>query len=130
MLSGSTQVGLFGLSNMLPQIHAGLLTLVAVNSKTRSPMFPDVPTFAELGRGEYPPSWFGLFAPNGIPKPVVHKIGEEVSKIISAPDFKEKMYASRGIEPLDLKYDDFARFLQDDIRSAERLIKEAGYQPQ
>jgi len=93
-------------------------------------MFPDVPTFAELGRGGYPPSWFGLFAPNGIPKSVVNKIGEEVSKIISAPDFKEKMYAPRGIEPLDLKYDDFARFLHDDIRSAERLIKEAGYQPQ
>ena len=130
MLSGSTQVGLFGLSNMLPQIHAGLLSLLAVNSKARSPMFRDVPTFAELGRGEYPPSWFGLFAPNGTPKPIVHKLGEEVSKIIRTTEFREKMYVPRGIEPLDLKYDDLAKFLQDDIRAAGQLIKEAGYQPQ
>lgn len=130
MLAGSTQVGLFGLSNMLPQLQAGLLTLVAVNSKMRSPIFPDAPTFAELGRGGYPPSWFGLFAPNGTPTSIVHKLGEEVSRIISAPDFRHKMYAPRGIEPLDLKYDGLAKFLQDDIHSAERLIKEAGYQPQ
>ena len=130
MLSGSTQVGLFGLSNMLSQLQAGLLTLVAVNSKVRSPIFPDAPTFVELGRGEYPPSWFGLFAPNGAPKAVVRKLGEEVSRIISAPDFRQKMFTPRGIEPLDVKYDDLAKFLQDDIRSAGLLIKEAGYQPQ
>src|SRR3954467_13697770 len=78
MLAGSTQVGLFGLSNMLSQLQAGLLTLVAVNSKERSPLFPDVPTFVELGRGDYPPSWFGLFAPNETPNVIVHKLGDEV----------------------------------------------------
>jgi tripartite-type tricarboxylate transporter receptor subunit TctC len=130
MLSGSTQVGLLGLSNMLSQVQAGLLTLLAVNNKARSPLFPDVPTFIELGRGDYPPAWFGLFAPNGTPKAIIHIIGEEVSQIVSRPEFRTKMFASRGIEPLDLKYDELAKFLHDDIRSAQQLINEAGYQPQ
>ena len=130
MLAGSTQVGLFGLSNMLSQLQAGLLTLVAVNSKERSPLFPDVPTFVELGRGDYPPSWFGLFAPNETPNVIVHKLGDEVSRILSAPGFRNKMFAPRGIEPLDVKYADLAKFLRDDIHAARLLINEAGYQPQ
>jgi hypothetical protein len=36
------------------------------------------------------------------------------------------MYGARGVEPLDLDYDELAEFLRDDVRSAERLIKEAG----
>ena len=45
MVSGSTPIGLFGLSNMLTQINGGLFTLLAVNSEARSPLYNNVPTF-------------------------------------------------------------------------------------
>ena len=130
MLAGSTPIGLLGLSNMIPQIEAGRLTVLAVNSKKRSPLFPDVPTFLEEGREEYPPPWFGLFGPKGIPKPIIHKLGNEVARIIGAPDFREKMFISRGVEPMDIIYGELASFINEDRRSAERIVKESGYQPQ
>ncbi len=64
ILSGSTPVGLLGLSNLIPQLREKLMTGLAVDSNERSPLFPDLPTLAENGAGtrEYSPDWFGLFA--------------------------------------------------------------------
>jgi tripartite-type tricarboxylate transporter receptor subunit TctC len=131
MLSGSTPVGLMALSNMISQIEAGRITVIAVNRKERSPLFPDVPTFLEVGRSEeYPSSWFGLFAPIGTAKPIIRKLGTEVARIVSEPEFRQKMFTPRGVEPMDLVYDDFASFISADRRTAEKIVKESGYQPQ
>jgi len=131
MLSGSTPVGLLALSNMISQIEAGRIMVIAVNRKERSPLFPDVPTFLEVGRGEeYPSSWFGLFAPIGTPKPITRRLGDEVARIVSEPDFRLKMFIPRGVEPMDMKYEDFASFISADRHVAERIVKETGLQPQ
>jgi tripartite-type tricarboxylate transporter receptor subunit TctC len=131
MLSGSTPVGLLALSNMISQIEAGRIAVIAINRKERSPVYPDVPTFAEAGRHEeYPSSWFGLFAPVGIARPLVQRLGEEVARICNSPEFSQRMYLPRGIEPMDLRYEAFARFISADRLIAERIVKESGHQPQ
>src|SRR5262249_17873365 len=65
LLSGSTPVAILALSNMIPQLQSGHITGLMVTGKTRSPLFPHIPTLAEVGNKEedYPPSSFGLFAP-------------------------------------------------------------------
>ena len=125
LLSGSTPVGLLALSNMVPQIQAGLITVIAVNSKTRSPLFPDVPTFAEARSGEhYPSSWFGLFAPVGTPRPITEKLANEIARIVEDREFRQRMYIARAIEPMGMKHEDFARFIREDRKIAERIVKE------
>jgi len=59
---------------MIPQLQSGRIKALAIVSTERSPLFPDVPTFAQAGVGDdYPPTWFGLFAPAGTPRPVIAK---------------------------------------------------------
>jgi tripartite-type tricarboxylate transporter receptor subunit TctC len=130
MLSGSTPLGLFGLSNMLSQIDGGLFKLLGVNSEKRSPLYAEVPTFIELKRGLYPSTWFGAFAPKGIPRPIVQKVGDEIERIINRPEFQQRMYFARGIEPLNLKYQGMMDYLNKDIATADAIVKEANYQPQ
>jgi tripartite-type tricarboxylate transporter receptor subunit TctC len=129
LLSGSTPVGLLALSNMVPQIQAGLITVIAVNSKMRSPLFPEVPTFAEARSGEqYPSSWFGLFAPVGTPRGITEKLANEIARIVDDREFRQRMYIARAIEPMGMKHEDFARFIREDRKTAERIVKESGHQ--
>ena len=54
VLGGTTPIALLALSNMVPQIQSGRITLLAVTSKSRSPLFPDAPTLKEALGEEYP----------------------------------------------------------------------------
>ena len=78
VVAGTTPIAFLGLSNMLPQIRGGQITGLALNANARSPLFPDIPTLKEATGEDYPPPWFGLFAPAGTPKPIIEKIHAEV----------------------------------------------------
>jgi tripartite-type tricarboxylate transporter receptor subunit TctC len=98
LLSGATPITLLGLSNMVPTLQAGKVTALAVNSNSRSPLFPDVPMLKEATGENYPQSWFGLFAPAGTPKPIIAKLHKEVVAITNDPVFFKKMDIERAIE--------------------------------
>ena len=131
VLAGSTPIGLMALSNMVPQLQAGLINLIAVNSEKRSPLFPDAPTFVEARGGEQiPSSWFGLFVPVGTPKAIKEKLADAIGRIMEEPNFRQRIFTARAIEPLGMKHDEFVRFIRDDRRLAERIVKAAGHTPQ
>lgn len=131
LLSGTTPVAVLALSNMIPQLQSGRIKALAIVSKERSPLFPDIPTFAQAGVGDdYPPTWFGLFAPAGTPRPVIAKIATSVTRIIAEPDFLQRMYIDRGIEPGGARLDEFARFITHERSVAAQMVKESGLQPQ
>jgi tripartite-type tricarboxylate transporter receptor subunit TctC len=131
VMSGSTPVAILALSNMVPQLQSGHITGLVVSSKTRSPLFPDIPTLAEARNGEeYPSTWFGLFAPAATPKPIIAKLADEVTRIVDNPDFRQRMFIDRAVEPAGMRLDDFARFIRAERRMAERIVKESGLQPE
>ena len=131
LLSGTTPVAVLALSNMIPQLESGRIKTLAVQSKTRSPLFPDVPTFAEAGLSEdFPPTWFGLFAPAGTPQPILMKLATEVDRIERDPGFRKRMYFDRGIEPANARLEEFGRFIEQERTIAERMVREAGLQPE
>lgn len=129
VLSGATPVALLALSNMVPQIQSGRITAIAVVSKSRSPLFPDVPTLVEALHEDYPPTWFGLFTQGGTPKPVVTRLAAEIERIVSRPDFRQRMFTARAVEPGSERLDDFARFIREERVFAERIVKESGQPP-
>jgi len=130
VLAGTTPIALLALSNMLPQIQSGRITALAVNAKSRSPLFPDVPTFAQARDGEdYPPTWFGLFAPSGVPRPILAKIAGDVGRIISEPSFRKRMYTDRAVEPAHERLEEFGQFIREERKIAERIVKESGHEP-
>jgi tripartite-type tricarboxylate transporter receptor subunit TctC len=127
VLSGSTPVAILALSNMISQLQSGRITGLAVNSKTRSPLFPDIPTLTEAyGAEQYPSTWFGLFAPAGTPKPIITKLAREVARIIDERDFRQRMFIDRAVESTGLRLEDLAGFIRDDRKRAERIVNESG----
>jgi tripartite-type tricarboxylate transporter receptor subunit TctC len=131
VLSGSTPVAVLALSNMVPQLQSGHITGLVVTGKTRSPLFPTIPTLAEVRSGEnYPATWFGLFAPAGTPRPIVLKLASEVTRIVNDRDFRQRMFIDRAVEPAGTGLEEFARFIRDERKLAERIVKDSGMQPE
>jgi tripartite-type tricarboxylate transporter receptor subunit TctC len=130
LLSGATPITLLGLSNMVPTLQAGKVTALAVNSNTRSPLFPDVPTLKEATGESYPQSWFGLFAPAGTPHPIIARVHKEVVAIAMNPAFHQRMYIDRAVERAVDTPQNFARFIREDREIARRIVKESGAEPQ
>jgi tripartite-type tricarboxylate transporter receptor subunit TctC len=131
VLSGSTPVAILALSNMIAQLRSGRITGLVVNSKTRSPLFPDIPTLSEAYGGEqYPSTWFGLFAPAGTPRPITTKLADQVARIVEDRNFRQRMFIDRAVEPAAVSLEDFARFIANDRKTAERIVKESGLKPE
>ena len=130
VLGGSTPVAVLALSNMIPQLQSGHIKALAVMSKARSPLFPDVPTLTEVRGESYPPTWFGLFAPARTPKPIIAKIAAELARIVERGDFRQRMFFDRAVEPGSLRLDDFASFIKEDRAFAARIVQESGQRPE
>jgi tripartite-type tricarboxylate transporter receptor subunit TctC len=131
VLSGSTPIAFLGMQNFISHLQAGTMRGLAVDGAQRSPLFPDIPTLAELGyRGNLTRVYFGLVAPAGTPKAIVNKIRADVACIGNDPVFRQKQFIDRALEPILNTPEEFARFLVEDRATSERVVKEAGLQPQ
>ncbi|HMN78732.1 MAG TPA: tripartite tricarboxylate transporter substrate binding protein [Burkholderiaceae bacterium] len=80
-------------------IDDGELRLIAYAGERRSPSWPDVPTFAEVGLGDYLiRGWWGMVAPGGTPAPIVQKMNDLAQAIVNAPESRE-LLKSLSVEP-------------------------------
>jgi tripartite-type tricarboxylate transporter receptor subunit TctC len=114
---------------MVPQLQSGRFTALAVTGKSRASLFPDVPTIIEVRGEEYPATWFGVFTQAGVPRPIAEKIATDVQRAISQPHFRQRIFIERGVEPATERLDDFARFIREERKVAERIVRESGEQP-
>ncbi len=130
VLGGTTPIAVLALSNMVSLLQSGRITPLAVVAKSRSPLFPDVPTLAEARPGaDFPTTWFGLFTQSGVPRPIVEKVAAEVGRIIAEPAFRKKMFTDRAVEPATERVDAFARFIGEERALARQIVKESGLEP-
>ena len=113
----------FGVGNFVGVIEAGKVRALAVTSDKRSPVLPNVPTFKEVGWGDYPgQGWWGLAAPKGTPKEIVAKLSTEFQKLFSEPKFVEFL-DKQAVVAAPTSPEGFAEFLKKDRKDAETLIK-------
>lgn len=130
VLGGTTPIAVLALSNMVSLLQSGRITPLAVVANSRSPLFPNVPMLAEVRPGaEFPPTWFGLFTPSGVPRPIVEKIAADVDRIMAEPAFRKRMYTDRGVEPAAERLEAFARFVRSERKIAQQIVKESGQEP-
>ena len=130
VMAGSTPIAFLGLSNMIGQVKSGQFTGLALNSAARLPLFPDIPTLREATGEDYPPPWFGLFAPAGTPLSIVERLHAEVTRIASDPGFRQRNFIDRAVEPATGPRGEFAKFIAANRAFAARVAKEAGIEPQ
>lgn len=104
----------------------GKVRVLAVGSLQRSPSLPDVPTIAESG---YPGfeviSWWGILGPAAMPKEVVARLNTEVSKLMAAPDARERIGAL-GADIVTTTPERFASYIRDEQVKWGQAIKESG----
>ena len=112
-------------SDALPvsqHIRTGRLRALAITSAKRSPMSPDIPTFAEAGlEGLVANNWWGVFLPAGTPKAAVDSYVEVLNKIMVNPDLKDR-FAGLGVEATMSTQAEFRQFLAAEHAKYAKLI--------
>ncbi len=125
LVGGQIDMALSAIGPSLSYIRSGKMKALAVASLQRSPLVPEVPTFAEAGIPFEARSWFAIAAPAGTPRPVVDRIAADVKRVVEAPEYREKFINGMGLEPLSMGPDQFAEFLGKDRAKYAQRVKNA-----
>ncbi len=124
--SGETPMSFVILTAALPLIEAGRLRPLGITSLTRWSPAPAIPTLDESGLPGYEIfGWWGIHGPARLPRDIVERLNSEISNVVNNPGMK-KSFNAVGVEPKTNTPEQFARFFQNDIALAAKLIKLTG----
>lgn len=125
LMAGETKLQIDIMMPMLSAISTGKLRPIAVTSKNRQPLLPDVPTMIEEGVPEAAiTSWTGFFVPAGTPQGIVDKIDQSTREVLQDPTVVDKL-AKAGYETLSEASAEFGRFFKEDLARFEAAAKTA-----
>ena len=126
-IAGEVQLTFSGIASSRAQVQAGRLKALAIGGPKRSPLMPDVPTFAEQGYPEVEThAWFGLFVPAGTPRVAVDRIYRDVAAILNEPGFREKEVVQKGYDLVASSPQAFAAFIVRDREARGQAVKISG----
>ena len=112
------------LTASIGHIREGRIKPLAITSRSRSPLLPNVPTLDELGVKGYEASTFtGIFAPAETPRPVLDKLASSLKKALANDTVRER-YRSMGVEIIDSSQAEFAAFVRADLEKWRRVARE------
>jgi tripartite-type tricarboxylate transporter receptor subunit TctC len=127
VMAGEVQLTFAGIATSTPQLKAGRIKAIAIGGPQRSPIWPNVPTFSELGYPEVEThAWFGLFLPAGSPREAVARIHSDVKRILDEPEFRQKQLIDKGYDPVGSPPGEFAAYIRKDRESRGRAVKISG----
>ncbi|MFZ2737054.1 MAG: tripartite tricarboxylate transporter substrate binding protein [Burkholderiaceae bacterium] len=125
LVAGGVTLSLDTTSSSMGQIRAGKLKPLAVAAPNRVAALPQIPTTAEAG---YPGvemiTWYGMFGPAGMAKPVLDKWQQDVAKVLQMPDVRERILQLAG-EPVGNKPEEFDAYVRAEFTKTGKLVKEA-----
>ena len=111
---------------IVPHIKAGKVKAIAVTSAKRSPLLPDVPTFAEAGMPDVESyAWYGMFAPAKTPKDIVARLNAETIKVMKGKDY-QRVLADTGSDFVGDTPEKFAAFVKTESEKWGRIAKMTG----
>jgi len=114
----------------LQHVKAGKLRALAVSSKQRNPLYPDVPTISELGYPGFEAlSWSGLSAPRGTPQAIVDKIEAALSAAMQSPAVKQRMESVGFVVPVQGSRA-YTQFVRSELDGWTKVITAAGIKPE
>jgi tripartite-type tricarboxylate transporter receptor subunit TctC len=125
LLDARVDMALDSLPAYIPHLKAGRLRALAVASRERSSLMPDLPTMAEAGiPGVVSSTDYALYAPAGTPKEIVARLNRETNAVLEMPDLRAKL-AAQGIEAVGGTAASLQEELADEIAKWGRVIAEA-----
>lgn len=124
VISGRTPVFFDNLSSALGQIRGGSVRALAVTSKERAPLLPDVPTVGDTVPGYQNTVWFGLWAPKQTPPAIIAKLHAAIEKSIADPTVQERIKKDAGL-PMTTPLADIEPMVKADIAKWADVVKRA-----
>jgi tripartite-type tricarboxylate transporter receptor subunit TctC len=127
VMAGEVQLTFAGIATSTAPLKAGRIKAFAIGGPQRSPLFPEIPTFAELGFPEVEThAWFGFFVPSGSPREALARIYQDTKKILDDPEFRQKQLIARGYDVVGSAPEEFAAYIRKDSESRARAVKISG----
>jgi tripartite-type tricarboxylate transporter receptor subunit TctC len=129
-MGGHVPLAVLSVLQVMPQVEAKQLKALAVTSKTRVDVWPDVPAIAESGVPGYEAElWFGVIAPPGTPDAIVDRLNREITRFITS-DFMKQRLAAQGARAIGTSRDAFAAFMRGEQEKWGKVLKEIQIKPE
>ncbi len=126
LLGGQIPLMFDPIQSVLPHIQSGKLIALAVTSKTRSPLLPNVPTVAESGYPNFESTaWWAVFGPAKLPENVTNTLTTQVQKIASSAGFREKL-GNVGVQPNTNFKESLSAFQTREIAKWAIAVRDSG----
>ena len=125
-ISGEVDVVFSDMAVILPHVQSGRLRALAVTGPKPTPLVPGVPTVAESGvPGFHMTSWWGMFGPAGVPRPIVTRLNTELTRILKLPEV-QKTFATLGVDAATSTPEELAALIKSEVPKYAKLIQEIG----
>ncbi len=130
LMGGQVHMMFEQMYSAMPSIKGGKLRALAITSKTRSPLAPDIPTMAEQGYPEVEVlNWQGLIGPKGMPTELIKQLNAVGNKALQDPDLKEKIL-SQGNEVGGGTPEQFAALIKAEAPRWAKVVRDAKIEPE
>jgi len=130
VVGGHTKVVFSSLVQTTPHIKSGKLRALAVGSKERSKVLPDVPSVSEAGVPSYEAvNWWGIVAPAGTPQPIIDRLHKALTAAQDSPEV-EKQFATEGATVIKKSPTEFGAFMVSETKKWEQVVKKGGIKAQ
>jgi tripartite-type tricarboxylate transporter receptor subunit TctC len=125
LIAGAVTMSFDTTASSIGQIRAGKLKALAVAAPHRAAALQNVPTTAEAGfAGVEMVTWYGLFGPANMPRPLTEKWQQDVAKALALPDVKERIAGLAG-EPGGNRPEEFAAYIREQHAKMGKLVRDA-----
>lgn len=125
LIAGQIPLGIDVITAFVPMVKAGQIRALAVTTKTRSPLLPEVPSVVELGLPQLvAENYFGVSGPAGLPKEVTDKLGAAIAAIVADPVIV-KRFEELGITAVKMGTPEFTAFVARQVADWQPAIKAA-----
>lgn len=129
-VGGHVDMAVSSVPPAVPLVRAGKLRALAVTSAARSEALPDVPTMAELGFAGYEfNTWVGVAVPKGTPKEIVERLRDGMVAALGASKVQATL-RDQGAVPAGTTAEQFRQFVHDEVAKSDRIVSQAGIQPE
>ena len=126
VLGGQVPVMWDTITTALPHVKSGKLRALAVTSRKRSPLAPDVPTMIEAGLPDFEISaWYVVMAPKNLPPEVLRRLNAEVNKAIADPEVRERL-GSQGVDFVGGSAADAEKVIRSELERWARVARTTG----
>ena len=129
LLGGQIDLTVGNILNSIAHIKSGKLKAIGITGAKRTPALPEVPTVAEALPGYEVILWWGVFAPAGVPQPILAKLEKEMVTILGQPQLRDR-WGSDGTVIAPTSSEKLGALLKAEHQRWAEVVKKAGIKPE